>query len=204
MLLTEYIICPFLLYKNVEPVGKNGKKVCCMMTEEAKRLIRSLLKALHIFHQHGVCPGQFDESNIVLLKDGKLKFRDITFEAKDETGVLRNYQNVHLILSQLLPDNVPEDIKHLLDLMSSSRSSQMGYMIYTHTLLWYLLETGFNSFFKCMRNSSLCWVELSIKTSWMLCHMVTGTKYWKTTISLTIHSMAAEPHTISMGDLLSF
>ncbi|EAY85500.1 hypothetical protein OsI_06880 [Oryza sativa Indica Group] len=105
------------------------------MTEEAKRLIRSLLKALHIFHQHGVCPGQFDESNIVLLKDGKLKFRDITFEAKDETGVLRNYQNVHLILSQLLPDNVPEDIKHLLDLMSSSRSSQMGYMIYTHASL---------------------------------------------------------------------
>ncbi|KAF0932697.1 hypothetical protein E2562_011992, partial [Oryza meyeriana var. granulata] len=141
MPLTEYIIGTLILHKNVKPVGeKNGKKVCCMMTEEAKRLIRSLLKALYIFHQHGKCPAQFDETNIVVLKeDGKVKLTDIAFEDKGDLLVLRNYQNAHLILqiilSQLLPDNVPEDIKHLLELMSSSRSIQMGYVIYTHASL---------------------------------------------------------------------
>uniref|UniRef100_J3LC26 Uncharacterized protein n=1 Tax=Oryza brachyantha TaxID=4533 RepID=J3LC26_ORYBR len=139
--LLEYIVRVLTVYKNVKSAGeKNGSRECWILTEEAKCLIRSLLKALYVFHHHGLCPGQFDESNIVILtKTGKAKFTRISVEDKDDSRILRNYQDTHAILQRILhqqpTDNVPEDINHLLDLLSSPRSINMGYLIYTHASL---------------------------------------------------------------------
>uniref|UniRef100_A0A0E0CJJ4 Uncharacterized protein n=1 Tax=Oryza meridionalis TaxID=40149 RepID=A0A0E0CJJ4_9ORYZ len=138
--LTEYIIgLMIIIVKDVVLVGEKGGNTYYIVTEEGKKIIRSLLNTLSEIHQQGKCPKKFNESNIVMEK-GNVKFSDIEFEEITNEGIRNNYRNVRSIIRKTLfgdcsNDEIPEDIKHLLRLMARRSSFRMGYVISSHASL---------------------------------------------------------------------
>lgn len=135
--LTQYIRQTPIMHTNINPVGEKSGRIYCMMTEEAKLLISSLLEALHHFHINGDCLLHFNASNVVVTTSGRVKLKDINFQGKMDSLILYDYGNAHKILQRTMFTSsvIPEDIKHLLQLMNSPRAIDMEYVIRTHASL---------------------------------------------------------------------
>lgn len=136
--LTQYISRPTTIMRNIKLVGDKSGRKYWMMTEKAKLLIRSLLKALRHFHINGVCLLHFNESNVVVTISGRVKLKDIHIQGKNDSFILDNYRDARAILLTTMFTStsvIPEDINHLLELMNSGWAIHMDYVISTHASL---------------------------------------------------------------------
>lgn len=138
--LTQYIEQTQIMYKNTELVGEKLARKYHILTEEAKRLIRTLLKELYYFHKEGKCPEHFKKSNVFVTRFGEAKLRDVSFGGKDNSTVLQNYKDACTIIKETVfqqyKKDIPEDMMHLLRLMGSPATViDMEYVICTHASL---------------------------------------------------------------------
>lgn len=104
----------------------------CIASEECKKLIRTILKALAINESLQICFEFFTEENIVVTRSGKAKFKNIKviwclrgselLKRQRENylcawNIIRNlFKRTSIFGIQYL---FPEDIKHLLDLIEN-------------------------------------------------------------------------------------
>ncbi|XP_037456322.1 uncharacterized protein LOC119326840 [Triticum dicoccoides] len=125
----------------VTPVGEMRGRTYQVVTEEGKRLMASLIRTLHDFHRAGKCPEQFCASDIAVTSTGRVKHTNTSLlRGKTDELVLRNYEDARDIFEKTVfdgydPTLIPEDIKHLLQLMTSPGAISAEYVISTHASL---------------------------------------------------------------------
>lgn len=127
---------PLTQYKEAEPIMDN------IMTEKAKLVSRALLIELYFLHKMGKCPQHFDESNVFIREDGIAEIRECNLDDKSDSKVFENYQDAHKIIVEIVlqqhKDDIPKDVKHLLNLMNNPNKAinmELEYLICTHASL---------------------------------------------------------------------
>uniref|UniRef100_A0A0E0G5C5 Uncharacterized protein n=1 Tax=Oryza nivara TaxID=4536 RepID=A0A0E0G5C5_ORYNI len=140
--LTQYVMMAhtLMMHINKNLFGKNSATKFHVLTEEAKRLIRTILKQLYFFHRNGQCPEKFTESNVFVTSSGRAKLIGVKLGDKNDTMVFQNYQDAHRIIVETVFQKrwkeIPADMMHLLRLMRSRATAiRMGYVICTHASL---------------------------------------------------------------------
>uniref|UniRef100_A0A0E0CJJ1 Uncharacterized protein n=1 Tax=Oryza meridionalis TaxID=40149 RepID=A0A0E0CJJ1_9ORYZ len=140
--LTQYVMMAqtLMMHINENLFGKNSAMKFHVLTEEAKRLIRTILKQLYFFHRNGQCPEKFTESNVFVTISGRAKLVGVKLGDKNDTMVFQNYQDAHRIIVETVFQKrwkeIPADMMHLLRLMRSRATAiHMGYVICTHASL---------------------------------------------------------------------
>uniref|UniRef100_A0A0D9VF68 Uncharacterized protein n=1 Tax=Leersia perrieri TaxID=77586 RepID=A0A0D9VF68_9ORYZ len=140
--LIEYIMMTPMMHFNETLVGeKHGHKGNYhYLTEEAKLLIRTILKELHFLHKDGKCPDKITVSNI-FVKYGRAELKGVYLCEKEDTMIFRNYKEVYeiimgTVLREHSKDDIPDDVMRLLLLMTSQATAiDMEYVICTHASL---------------------------------------------------------------------
>lgn len=157
--------------EGIRLVGEKLGRCFSITTEPGMKLISSLTKMLHEFHNFdNVCVSGF-ESNLVVaectkeflivptepdeiepsqnLGPGVYKVPDqLVFQQSTPAGIQANYLAAHDFITKNLlhPDiPVPDDLKHLLKLMKSPESATMGPLISRHASVvpWVLRQQRF-------------------------------------------------------------
>ncbi|XP_052142674.1 uncharacterized protein LOC127762268 [Oryza glaberrima] len=134
---------PFVEYMHIQVmlVGPTCQRVRRLMSEEAKFVIRSLLKELYFLHRRGKCPRNFDESNVFIREDGAVQLRECYLEDKSDSMVSENYKDARNIIEKIVfkqkKEDIPEDVMHLLNLMNTDKviSMELEYLICIHASL---------------------------------------------------------------------
>uniref|UniRef100_A0A0D9VF66 Uncharacterized protein n=1 Tax=Leersia perrieri TaxID=77586 RepID=A0A0D9VF66_9ORYZ len=132
----------YIKHTPVMLVGPTPGRVYCLITEEAKFVIRSLLKELYFLHKRGKCPQNFNESNVFIREDGMVQLRGCYLDDKSDSLVFKNYKDASNIIEKILfgqhKEDIPEDVMHLLNLMNTQDkvfSMDLEYLICTHASL---------------------------------------------------------------------
>ncbi|KAM3401074.1 hypothetical protein ACQJBY_005712 [Aegilops geniculata] len=140
MPLTQYITSLKPIMHTVKLVGEmRNHWFYWVVAEKAKRLMASIIRALHDLHEVNICPVQFCASNIVVTYYGRVKIRVACFK-KTVPMVRKNYEDAsNIIMETLFADYkltiIPKDVDHLLSLMKSPIAIGMKYVIGTHASL---------------------------------------------------------------------
>lgn len=124
--------------QNILLVGEMQGRSFWLTAEEAKRLIRSILKFIVNNHRNNKCLGPFNETNITVTSSGRAKFNHVDLEDKSDAGLRRNFEDArNIILNTIIKgytlQQIPVDILHLICLKRYQLTK--GYFISNHASL---------------------------------------------------------------------